>query len=88
MDYKNLFEKLLKLNQYGILLTQSDGHIYLEYETDLEMSPTDESKELIKNMADIGLSINNKHYENIEEVILKIDNLIDFFINKKVGVIS
>ena len=82
-SYKYLFEKLLKLNQYGILLTQSNGHIYLEYETDLEMSPTYESKELIRALSEAGLSINRKQYEDVDEVILKLDKLIDFFINQK-----
>jgi len=85
MDYKNLFEKILKLNQYGILLTQSDGHIYLEYETDLEMSPTDESKKLIRILSETGLSINNKQYGEIDKVIIRLDNIIDFFSNTELG---
>lgn len=65
-------EKLLNLSQHGILLTQLNGHYYFNYETDLELSPTDESKWL----SDCGIDIRNKQYGTLEEVLDRFDRLI------------
>lgn len=72
------FDKLLKLNQYGLLITQRNGHFYIEYETDYELSPTDESKELLRKLSENGVSLQYKWYGNFDEVYSKIDKVLKF----------
>lgn len=71
-----ILSKLLELNQHGILLTQRNGHFYFDYETDLEMSPTEESEALLKAMSDKGIDLRYKQYGSLEEVLNRFDWLL------------
>lgn len=79
-DYTNIMgitsSKLLSLSQHGILLTQLNGHYYFHYETDIELSPTDESKWLLNKLSDCGIDIRNKQYGTLEEVLDRFDRLL------------
>lgn len=77
-DYKYIANGLILMNQYGILLTLENGHYYLNYETDLELSPTSESKWLLERMSDIGITINIKQYGYIEDVIERFYKILEF----------
>jgi len=72
----NETERLKKLNQYGILLIHEDGHYYFEYETDLELSPTTESKELLNKSAEAGIIIRSKQYGDLTAVLDRFDNIL------------
>jgi hypothetical protein len=76
INIKSSLSKILNLSQYGILLTQLNGHYYFTYETDIELSPTDESKWLLNRLSDCGIDIRNKQYGTLEEVLDRFDRLI------------
>jgi len=72
--------KILNLNQHGILLTQQNGHWYATYERDIEMSPTSESKWLLERMSERGVSLREKWYDELDVVVEKIENFMDWLV--------
>lgn len=71
-----MITRLLGLNQYGIFITYLDSHIWLNWEKDLELSPTDHSKELLEKLSNCGISIRHKQYGSLEEVLDRIDKVL------------
>lgn len=74
----DLTDKLLTANQYGILITSKDGHYYLYYETDLELSPTEESKYFLRALSCKGIDLQYKQYGKLEDVLDRLDDLYKF----------
>ena len=71
-----MITRLLGLNQYGIFITYLDGHIWLNWEEDFDLSPTDHSKELLEKLSNHGISIRYKQYGSLEEVLDRIDKVL------------
>lgn len=73
-----MINRILGLNQYGIFITMQNGHIYLNYESDYDLSPTTESQILLSKMSKAGIFIREKRYEDLEEVLNSIDKVLKF----------
>lgn len=65
--------RLLALMQYGINITHSDGHRWIEFDY---TCCTDDADRLHKKLDETGLTINTKVYGSYDEALDRIDNLL------------
>ena len=79
------YPRLLGLMQYGLFVTQMDGHLYIDVNYECV---TSESEELQNKIKDKGITFISKIYEGYDEALDRVDNLLEAFGMKKLGLVG
>ena len=79
------YPRLLGLMQYGLFITQMDGHLYIDVNYECVTSETEELQEKIK---DKGITFISKVYEGYDEALDRVDNLLEALGMKKLTVVG
>lgn len=79
------YPRLLGLMQYGLFITQMDGHLYIDVNCECV---TSESEELQEKIKDKGITFISKVYEGYDEALDRVDNLLEALGMKKLVVVG
>jgi hypothetical protein len=79
------YPRLLGLMQYGLFITQMDGHLYIDVNYECVTSEAEELQEKIKEK---GITFISKVYEGYDEALNRIDNLLEALGMKKLGIVG
>lgn len=79
------YPRLLGLMQYGLFITQMDGHLYIDINYECVTSEAEELQEKIK---DKGITFISKVYEGYDEALDRVDNLLEALGMKKLAVVG
>ena len=79
------YSRLLGLMQYGLFITQMDGHLYIDVNYECVTSEAEEVQDKIK---DKGITFISKVYEGYDEALDRVDNLLEALGMKKLAVVG
>jgi hypothetical protein len=79
------YPRLLGLMQYGLFITQMDGHLYIDVNYECV---TSESEELQNKIKDKGITFISKVYEGYDEALDRVDNLLEALGLKKLSIVG
>ena len=79
------YPRLLGLMQYGLFITQMDGHLYIDVNYECVTSEAEELQEKIK---DKGITFISKVYEGYDEALDRVDKLLEALVMNKLGIVG
>ena len=79
------YPRLLGLMQYGLFITQMDGHLYIDVNYECV---TNEAEELQNKIKDKGITFISKVYEGYDEALDRVDNLLEALGLKKLTLVG
>lgn len=79
------YPRLLGLMQYGLFITQMDGHLYIDVNYECVTSEAEELQEKIK---DKGITFISKVYEGYDKALDRVDNLLEALGLKKLAIVG
>lgn len=77
--------RLLGLMQYGLFITQMDGHLYIDINYECV---TSEAEELQNKIKDKGITFISKVYEGYDKALDRVDNLLEALGMKKLAIVG